>query len=116
MLTSGLQKKEIIEYDETFAAVVKFYTLRIFFAIAVHHLIQYDQMDVKTEFLYDEREKDIYMEKQEGFVSEVNPDHAWKFQKALYGLKKSPRQWHKNINYFLIYELHLKSPMYDPCV
>jgi len=116
LVTRGFQQKYGVDYEETYAPVVKFCTLRMLFAMVVHHQLHCDQMDVKTAFLYGELEQDIYMEQPEGFVDPKRPGHVCKLQKALYGLKQAPRQWHAKIDAFLIDELHFQSSPYDPCL
>lgn len=41
-----------IDFDQTFAAVVKPTAFRVWFAIAASYDLDIDQMDVKTAFLY----------------------------------------------------------------
>ena len=115
LVTRGFQQKYGVDYAETYAPVVKFCTIRMFFALTVHHDLHCDQMDVKTAFLYGDLEQDIYMEQPEGFVDPKYPNHVCKLQKALYGLKQAPRQWHAKIDEFLISELEFQSSPYDPC-
>ena len=115
LVTRGFQQKYGIDYSETYAPVVQFCTLRMFFALTVHHDLHCDQMDVKTAFLYGDLEQDIFMEQPEGFIDSKHPDHVCKLQKALYGLKQAPRQWHAKIDDFLISQLDFQSSPYDPC-
>ncbi len=88
----GFQQKEGIDYAETYAPVVKFTTLRMFFAIVAHLDLYCHQMDVKTAFLNGDLEQAVYMEQPEGIVDERYPDHVCKLRKALYGLKQAPQQ------------------------
>ena len=44
-------------------------------------------MDVKTAFLNGNLEKDIYMQKLEGFVAGKKGNLVYKLQKSIYGLK-----------------------------
>lgn len=64
--------------------------------------LELHQMDVVTAFLYGDTDKDVYMEKTDGFVNPEHPRHVCKLRKALYGLKQSSRLWYAKIDYFLI--------------
>ena len=46
------------------------------------------QMDVKTAFLNDDLEEEIYMDKPEGFVAKRQDKKVCKLVKSLYGLKQ----------------------------
>ena len=53
-------------------------------------------MDVKTTFLHDDLEEEIYMEQPEGFKVYGTENFVCKLRKSLYGLKQALRQWYKN--------------------
>lgn len=114
LVTRGFQQVYKVDYELTFAPVVKLTTLRMLLAIVAAEDLELHQMDVKTAFLYGELEEDIFMEQPEGFVDEKYPDHVCKLQKALYGLKQAPRRWYAKIHTFLS-ELGFQSCAYDPC-
>jgi hypothetical protein len=50
-----------IDYNETFAPVVKFTSLRVMFAVAAYYGLTIYQMDVVTAFLNAELDEEIYM-------------------------------------------------------
>jgi hypothetical protein len=52
------------------------------------HDYKLEQLDVKTTFLHEELEEDIYMNQPKGFII---PRIVCKLKKSLYGLKQSPR-------------------------
>ncbi len=97
LVTRGFQQKEGIDYNETYATLVKFTTLRIFFAIVANLDLHCHQMDVKTAFLNGDLDQDVFMEQPEGCVDPDKPDFVCKLQKALYGLKQAPRQWYAKL-------------------
>ena len=55
------------------------------------------------------------MEQPEGFHAKGKEDHVCLLHKALYGLKKAPRQWNECFDQFVISHGFVKSD-YDHCV
>nr|GEW27172.1 ribonuclease H-like domain, reverse transcriptase, RNA-dependent DNA polymerase [Tanacetum cinerariifolium] len=53
--------------------------------------IDYDEMDVKSAFLYRKIEEEVYLCQPLGFEDLEFPDRVYKVEKALYGLYKAPR-------------------------
>jgi hypothetical protein len=49
-------------------------------------------MDVKTTFLNEELDEEIYMEQPAGFVANGQEGMVCKLLKSLYGLKHAPKQ------------------------
>lgn len=80
-----------VDFDQTFAAVVKPMAFRILFAIAAFFDLDIDQIDVKTAFLYGLIDQLVYVEIPKGTESDKNRNMVCKLLKALYGLKQSPR-------------------------
>jgi len=89
------------DYDETFSSVAKMISVRVVISLAAHHEWELWQLDVKNAFLYDEIDKDIYMEQRDGYVSQVHPEYVCKLKNALYGLKQAPRAWYGKIAEYL---------------
>ena len=96
-----------VDFDQTFAAVVKPMAFRVLFAIAEYYDLDIDQMDVKTAFLYGLIDQLIYVEIPKGTETEANKDMVCKLLKALYGLKQSPRLWYERLSGFLLEKLGL---------
>jgi hypothetical protein len=85
----GFFQKEGIDYDEIFAPIARYTSIRIIISLASVFYSRLHQMDVKTAFLNGEVEQEVYIEQREGFVIHGNESHVWKLKKALYGLKQA---------------------------
>ena len=94
MVARGFQQEEGVDYDETFAAVVKPASYRILFALAAIYGWLAHQSDVKTAFLNSSLNKPVYMKPPKGGM-ELPPGSVLLVRRALYGLKQSPRQWYE---------------------
>jgi hypothetical protein len=61
-------QKEGIDYDEIFAPVVRYTSIRIIISLAAVFGWKLHQMDVKTAFLNGEVEQEVYIEQPKGFM------------------------------------------------
>ncbi|GJT38532.1 retrovirus-related pol polyprotein from transposon TNT 1-94 [Tanacetum coccineum] len=59
-------------------------------------------MDVKTAILNGPLKKEVYISQPDGFVDPNFPDHVYKLNKALYGIKQAPRAWYDKLSSFII--------------
>jgi hypothetical protein len=60
-----------------------------------------NQMYVKSSFLNEEFEEEVYIEQRKGFQLLENGDYVCKLKKALYGLKQDPRAWYSRLDKYL---------------
>ena len=60
-------------------------------AIAAIHNLVIHQMDVKTAFLNDDLDEEIYMEQPEGFIVPSQEKKVCRLIKSLYGLKQATK-------------------------
>ena len=81
---------EGIDFDETFAPVERLESIKILLAIASHLNFKMYQMDVKSYFLNEMLQEEVYVEQSNGFVDPYRPDDVYKLKRALYGLKQAP--------------------------
>jgi hypothetical protein len=93
----GFSQKEGIDYEETFAPVVRYTSIRATMAIAAKMGWKLHQMDIKTAFLNGVIEEEVYVEQPQGFET-----HVCRLKKALYGLKQAPRTWYGRTDNFLM--------------
>jgi Reverse transcriptase (RNA-dependent DNA polymerase)/gag-polypeptide of LTR copia-type/Integrase core domain/GAG-pre-integrase domain len=93
----GFSQRYGINYEETYAPVVKPETLRVLFAVAAHRKYQIHGMDAVTAFLNSILKETIYVKQAEGFVDAEHPDWVYLLNKALYGLKQSAFEWYNTL-------------------
>jgi hypothetical protein len=98
----GFSQREGKDYDETFALVAKYISIRSIIAITSAMGWKLHQMDVNTAFLNDVIEEEVYIEQPQGFVIHGKESHVCKLKKALYGLKQAPRAWCAKIDSYLM--------------
>jgi len=70
---------------------VKHSSIRILLALVAQYELKLDQLDVKTAFLHDNLEEDIYMSQLTGFKTTGKENMVCRLKKSLYGLKQSPK-------------------------
>ena len=101
LVAKGYSQVAGVDFNETFAPVAKFSTIRCILALGAIMDLEMHQMDVKTAFLNGDLEEDIYMDQPQGFVQ---GNMVCKLKKSLYGLKQSPRAWYECIHAFFVKE------------
>jgi hypothetical protein len=70
LVAKGYSQVHGVDYEETFAPVVKFTSVRILLAIVALFALELHQMDVVTAFLNGDLNEEIFMEQPEGFGAE----------------------------------------------
>ena len=58
-------------------------------------------MDVKTTFLHEDLDEEIYMQQLEVFTAPGKKHMVCKLNKSLYGFQQAPRKWYKNFDSFM---------------
>ncbi|GKA49936.1 putative ribonuclease H-like domain-containing protein, partial [Tanacetum coccineum] len=64
--------------------------------------IDYDEMDMKSAFLYVKIEEEVYVCQPPGFEDPEFPDKVYKVEKALYGLHQALRAWYETLSTYLL--------------
>lgn len=101
LVANGKSQQAGVDYDETFAPVVKPATIRTVMNIDVSRGWDMRQLDVKNAFLHGTISETIFMHQPPGFVDKSKPHHVCKLHKALYGLKQAPRAWNARFASYL---------------
>lgn len=80
-----------VDYEKTFAPVVKIITVRTIIVIVASQGWPIHQMNIKNVFLYSDLKKNIY-ETSIWFVLPLT-SVVCNLKRSLYGLKQAPRVW-----------------------
>jgi Reverse transcriptase (RNA-dependent DNA polymerase) len=83
----GYKQQEGIDFDETFAHVARLESIRMLLVYTAHKGFLLFQMDVKSAFLYEFIDEEVYVQQSPGFVDLTLSYHSFRLTKALYGLK-----------------------------
>ena len=113
LVAQGFSQQEGVDYDDTYAPVAKYSSIRTVLAIANELNLEVHQMDVKTAFLNGDIDTDIYMKQPEGFAED--PTKVCKLRKGIYGLKQAARLWNSKFDGFLKNKGYEASEA-DPCI
>ena len=70
-----------IDYDEVYAPVAKYKSIRTLLAIGNQLDLEIHQMDVVAAFLNGDLSEEIYIKQPEGFVSNKHPNKVCKLKK-----------------------------------
>ena len=87
-----------IDYEEVFSPIARAESIGIIIAMAAQFKWNLHYLDVKSAFLNQYIEEDIYVDQPEGFVKEGKETFVLKLRKALYGLKQAPRAWNNKLD------------------
>jgi len=103
LVAKGYSQQYGIDYNEVFAPVARWDTIRTILSLAACKEWNVYQLDVKSAFLHGELMEDVYVEQPMGYQRGDN-NNVYKLRKALYGLRQAPRAWHSKIKAYLYKE------------
>lgn len=101
-----------LNLQDTYAATLAGKSFRTLMAIAAKFDLEIDQGDVVSAFINSDLDEEVYCELPDGFKL---PGKIIRLLKALYGLRRSPRLWNKDLSATLE-GMGLRPSKEDPCV
>ena len=69
LFAKGFTQQKSIDFFDTYSSVARISSIRIFLTLASIYSMFIHQMNVKTAFLNDNLEEEIYMDQPEGFIA-----------------------------------------------
>ena len=97
LVAKGFTQIAGIDYEETFAPVVRLDSLRLLLSLAATYDWEIHHVDIKSAYLNGLLDEEIYMEQPKGFEIPGKEDKVCRLRKAIYGLKQAGRQWHEHL-------------------
>ena len=111
----GYRQIQGIDYQESFAPVVRYDSLRVIIAIAAERDLELYQLDVKTAFLNGIIDEEIYIAQPEGYIEQGREDEVCRLNKSIYGICQASRIWNQTLHTALI-NFGFSQSTADPCV
>ena len=112
LVVKGYSQISGVDYNETFAPVTRYNSLRLIIALAAQLDLGTSQLDIKSAFTYGSLDEEIWIEPP----PRIGLDNKILYlEKALYGLKQASRQWNIALMSVLV-EIDLIQSTFDPCV
>ena len=94
LVANGYTQKYGVDYQETFAPVVKLNIVRILISVAAKQDQPLHQFDLKIAFLNGDLEEEVQMELPPNVkYGSLHNQNVCKLKKSLYGLKQLSRSW-----------------------
>jgi hypothetical protein len=122
MNVDGSQMIKGLHYEETYAPVVQWATIRFFISMAILRNWHTRQLDFVLAYTQADIERDLYMKLSAGFTvpgrtmtEQDRRDYALKLEKYLYGQKQAGRVWYLHLRKNLL-KLGFKPSEHDECV
>lgn len=87
-MVKGYSKDEVIDYEDTYSLVARLKVIRLLLAFLCFLDFKPYQTVVKSDFLNGHINEEAYVSQPSSFEDHDNPNHIFKFKRALYGLKQ----------------------------
>ena len=94
LVAQGFSQVALVDYDATFAPVVKSVSVRLLAVYATLNGWHLETFDATRAFLWGDLTRVIYMRCPPGYTPSL-PGAVWRLLKSLYGLKQASRVWYK---------------------
>jgi hypothetical protein len=109
LVAKGYSQQYGIDYNEVFAPIARWDTIRTILSLAACNIWSVYQLDVKSAFLHGELAENVYVDQPMGYQKR-DSNNVYKLKKALYGLKQAPRAWYSKIESYFCKEGFEKCP------
>ena len=102
LVARGFSQREGLDFEDTFAPVIRLESLRILFAIAATYGLVAHLLDATNAYVGSKIDKQIYMEIPQGVDRQAHePGDVCELLRSLYGLKQSAYLWNQKVKAFV---------------
>ena len=118
MNIDGSRMKKGIHYEQTYAPVASWNSIRLLLTMTAIHKWHTKQLDYVLAFPQAPVERDIYMTIPKGFEIEEgqNQDYVLQIHRNIYGQKQAGRVWNQHLTKILIKKVGFEQSKVDNCV
>lgn len=113
LVAKGFQIQEENDFTPMYAPVARLSTIRAFLVHALQQNWNVRQLDIPSAFLNGKLESEVYIKIPDGLNEDRNK--VLKLNRALYGLKESPKCWNNKFNE-IMKDLDFERSQYDFCL
>ena len=97
LVAGGHRQQHGLDFQETYAPVCSYRTMRMILATVAHEDLEMRQFDIRTAFLNGELEEEVYVRPPHGAEYLAPRGRALRLWRALYGLRQASRAWNKRL-------------------
>lgn len=97
LVAGGHRQRPGVDFQETYASVVQYRTVRMVLAVAAAADLELRQFDIKTAFLNGPLEEVVHVRPPAGLEHLAGPGKVLRLRRALYGLRQASRAWNKRL-------------------
>uniref|UniRef100_A0A2M4CV35 Putative pol polyprotein n=1 Tax=Anopheles darlingi TaxID=43151 RepID=A0A2M4CV35_ANODA len=115
LVAQGFNQQYGVDYDETFAPVTRFNTIRVFLTICGRDRLIAKHLDVATAYLHGDIKEEIYMRQPPGYSLTGQGTKVCKLKRSIYGLKQAARCWNQKLC-GVLESIGFKASVTDPCL
>ena len=112
----GSKQMEGRDYDQTYAPVATWESIRLLLAMNLRNKWKTCQIDYVLAFPQAPVEQECYMEIPKGIRTKNKGDYVLKVEKNIYGQKQTGRVWNQHLVRKLVYDVGFTQSEHDECL
>jgi hypothetical protein len=98
LVAGGHRQQQGLDFEETYASVGSYRTMRMMMAVAAHENLELRQFDVRTAFLNGWLKEEVYLRVPAGLERKLGTGgKVLRLRRAIYGLKQASRAWNERL-------------------